>query len=798
MAKVKTPNQKSKYRALNKRLAGYVLLVEQIYDELNLEAAKLALTTDYDGSKPFRFKDFPNTRDRVQKLKKKFVEELKAVIYSGTSKEWKQSNLVQDLLADKVLKAFGVKHRGKKERVYYQVNSDALKAFQERKINGMGLSANLWNQAANYREELEYAISSAIQKGTSAVTLSKRLSKYLKDFPKLQKEYKQKFGKAVDCHDCEYRSIRLARSEINMSYRTAEQTRWQQMDFVVGYEIKLSAMHPGHDVCDSLAGKYPKDFKWTGWHPNDMCYVVPILSTEDEFWSDSTTSVNEVKDVPESFKKWVNDNRERIDQAEKRGTLPYFVRDNKEYAGLAKKKDTSVDAVLVDKTEVRVKAKKKYDTEYEAPFREDVFKDMTSDETFKMMSNGKVEDFEDFCKQADMKPEVMQELFEAVVESSDVYMAIDGGVLEKKIIGGDGLFKSSIETGKGTFSVIGEERAVKERLVFGLADDCPIEEFPKYGFLSQKGKMTYEQIVDWGYGDVYVCFDKNKVGGRSTITIGDSYHHNRYHEIAYLEKKIKETEDYIRFGWDEEQIARHKKDLERYQALLSKKTAWTSVAPPTRMDSPDAKALIGFSNRTDRVKDILYDGIDKLGDMSGQYVECQMYGKLSINDVARIEVSSVKRKKSLEKALKKAGLDIEIVPAQFDSRVKFLEGGITAYSGDWAKYAYSLHSSDVDNLGDYFINGLSKRFAGNTLAREKIGRTITDFVGMDDFVNLARRIDIGEASITEKRAFLKMFYDEMASGYKKGRFPKSWYDDYRKSLGGWTTDVLNKDLLNRS
>ena len=328
MAKVKTPNQKSKYRALNRRLAGYVLLVEQIYDKLNLEAAKLALTTGYDGSKPFRFKDFPNTSDRVFKLKKKFVEELKSVIYRGTSDEWKQSNLVQDLLADKVLKVFGVKHRGKKEEVYYQVNSDALKAFQERKINGMGLSANLWNQAANYREELEYAISSAVQKGTSAVTLSKRLSKYLKDFPKLQKEYKQKFGKAVECHDCEYRSIRLARSEINMSYRTSEQTRWQQMDFVVGYEIKLSAKHPHHDVCDSLAGKYPKDFKWTGWHPNDMCYVVPILNTEEEFWSDSTTSANEVKDVPEGFKKWIETNDKRVVDAKKRGTLPYFVKDN--------------------------------------------------------------------------------------------------------------------------------------------------------------------------------------------------------------------------------------------------------------------------------------------------------------------------------------------------------------------------------------------------------------------------------------------------------------------------------------
>lgn len=334
MARVRTPNQKNNYRELNKRLAGYVLLVEQIYDELNLEAAKIALTAGYDGSRPFRFEDYPQTKDRVNKLEQKFVDEMRTVIYRGTSDEWKLSNLVQDLLATRVLKAYGAKHRGKKTKVYYQVNSDALKAFQERKINGMNLSGNLWNQAVNYKKEMEYAISSAIEKGTSAVTLSKRLSKYLLDFPKLQKDYKEKFGKAVDCHDCEYRSIRLARSEINMAYRTAEQTRWKQMDFIVGYEIKLSAKHPCHDICDMLAGKYPKDFYWTGWHPNDMCYLVPILNTEEEFWSDSTTSINEVKDMPESFKKWVDDNADRLKKAKAKGTLPYFVKDNQKYIAI--------------------------------------------------------------------------------------------------------------------------------------------------------------------------------------------------------------------------------------------------------------------------------------------------------------------------------------------------------------------------------------------------------------------------------------------------------------------------------
>lgn len=61
-----------------------------------------------------------------------------------------------------------------------------------------------------------------------------------------------------------------------------------------------------------------------------MCYSIPILKTEDEFFDDEDApSVNEVEDVPQGFKDWIKDNEERIERAEKRGTLPYFIRDNK-------------------------------------------------------------------------------------------------------------------------------------------------------------------------------------------------------------------------------------------------------------------------------------------------------------------------------------------------------------------------------------------------------------------------------------------------------------------------------------
>lgn len=336
MAKPKTPNQKRKYSELNSRLAKYVALVEEIYEQLNLEAAKLVGNTGYssDAEIPFKWSDYPQTKKRISDIQEQFVEDIHAVIYRGTSEEWKNSNEVQDLLVNAVLKSYDAQVDGEKYKMYYQTNSEALQAFQQRKDKGFAISDKLWQQSSLYKQELEEAISCAIQKGTSAITLSKQISKYLLDFPQLQTDYKERFGKASKANDCEYRSIRLARSEINMAYRQAENQRWQQMDFVVGYEIKLSGSHHVDDICDQLKGKYPKTFIWTGWHPNDMCYKIPILKTEEEFWAwdgrgeAPTDSVNEVKDVPEGFKQWIDNN---IHRAKSWESTPYFIRDNKDF-----------------------------------------------------------------------------------------------------------------------------------------------------------------------------------------------------------------------------------------------------------------------------------------------------------------------------------------------------------------------------------------------------------------------------------------------------------------------------------
>ncbi len=144
---------------------------------------------------------------------------------------------------------------------------------------------------------------------------------------------------------------RLAATESNIAYRTADYERWQQLDFVVGIRVVLSNNHtlngePFSDICDRLSaplgskatkgrGCYPKDFKFTGWHPLCRCHTETILKTIDEMRADearilagepvSTQSENTVDDVPQEFKDWVEENEERIERAK---SLPYFIRDN--------------------------------------------------------------------------------------------------------------------------------------------------------------------------------------------------------------------------------------------------------------------------------------------------------------------------------------------------------------------------------------------------------------------------------------------------------------------------------------
>lgn len=326
--KPKIPNQKKAYNALNLRLIKYMSQVQSIYDRIAKEMAIALESTSYDGSFEFQFRDYPELNQIVNKLMSGYVSQMNGLIYSGTSNEWKESNIMQDLLARKVLRAYDFEKGGDKYNRYFQPNTEALKAFQQRVDRGMNLSQKLWVQSQALKKEMEQTISTAIERGQSAVVLSKRISKYLSDFPSMKADYAERYGRAASCLDCQYASIRLARTEINMAYRKAEQTRWQQFDFILGYEVKLSKRHPAPDICDDLIGRYPKEIVFLGFHPNCMCYVVPIVMSDEEYYN-SKQRVNNYMPLPSGLGSWIDKNCLRILSSSRKGTLPYWLRDNK-------------------------------------------------------------------------------------------------------------------------------------------------------------------------------------------------------------------------------------------------------------------------------------------------------------------------------------------------------------------------------------------------------------------------------------------------------------------------------------
>ncbi len=375
MTKPKLPNQKKAYKDLAKRLNGYTRKILGIYAVLAEESAKIATSTGYDGDGEFSFADYPRTSKRVDALLDYYSDNMQSLIYSGISDEWKNSETLQDLLAKRVIKTFNRKIGEAKQKAFYEHNNAAKKAFVERKVKGLGLSERIWNQRDDVKEALEKCLSTGIEKGMSAVKLSKRVSKYLNDYPLLAKDYKKKYGKAVTIQNCEYRSVRLARNEINMAYRSAEQERWARMDYIKGKEIKTTNnLNHKKDMCDLLAGIYPKDFYWTGWHVNCMCYAVPVIMSEEEYWSGEQP----YDTMPKKFTAWINDNKDKVKQSS------YIT----QYAKTSKRTDRQVKISVQNSSEVRAKLRELINDTLQKKFKEVQLPDNQTANRLYLKNNG--------------------------------------------------------------------------------------------------------------------------------------------------------------------------------------------------------------------------------------------------------------------------------------------------------------------------------------------------------------------------------------------------------------------------
>ena len=346
-------NHKKELDLLKARSQKYATNIAKMYSDAVNELLAIAQKVHTPEGEMFSFEANPKLAKQSSDVLRRLQAATTAAIKKDIKLEWAKGNEA----ADKFLASlFGKKVLNDPQFAgWTKRNGDALDAFLKAHTGGMVLSDRVWKTAEQLRDEMQMAISVSLGSGRSASTISREVRQYLREPDKLFRRVKvgtdadgnpiyrlseaaKKYHPGQGVYRSSYKNaMRLARTETNAAYRTADAERWEQMEFVTGIRISLSHNHPMPDICDVLAGDYPKDFKFTGWHPQCFCYAVPITVSEDKFVEmqqailrGETVDVSgeQITDMPENFVKWCEDNKGRIAKAKEDGTLPYFLKDN--------------------------------------------------------------------------------------------------------------------------------------------------------------------------------------------------------------------------------------------------------------------------------------------------------------------------------------------------------------------------------------------------------------------------------------------------------------------------------------
>lgn len=390
-----------KYAAgLFARTEQYADKVRQHYATAVEELLNLTAKGDLGSSGAFSFGDNTKLSEKANIILRGLYSAVYNEIKGGVTSEWEYANLSCDALIESI---FGKRLKENNHFArWFSRNQQAMDSFFMRKsaYGGLNLSQNVWKYVGNLKTEMEVALTISLGQGDSAATVSRKVRQYLQNPDMMFRRFRVKIGeekifdeetgeligtkpiygrrwkrKVIDpqtgavtwenfnprnyhpgkgVYRSSYKNaMRLTRTETNMAYRSAEQDRWQRMDFVVGYRVKRSNNHPEHDICDELSaannddtstrGVYPKDFVFKGWHPQCRCFVVPILASSDEFiqmqedilnGKEPKRSKGLIRKPNDEFYYWWDKNKERVETAT---SMPYWVQDNQDYINKKKK-----------------------------------------------------------------------------------------------------------------------------------------------------------------------------------------------------------------------------------------------------------------------------------------------------------------------------------------------------------------------------------------------------------------------------------------------------------------------------
>lgn len=307
----------------------------------------------------------PELRAALDKTMQQLNDDLTATIEQGSKDAWLRANTAADAvvaaMANNNAQLAALLNAGTNK----PQNDRALRAFQQREMQGLKLSDRVWRATEGMKLDMERAIEVALAEGVPAQKLSERVRELLKEPHRLYRRVRdkdgnlrlsqaaQKYHPGTGVYRSSYKNaMRVARTEVNMAYQASDSERWTRSWWVKGIRVSLSNNHTSPDskgrpaalvdICDELAGDYPADFKFTGWHPQCRCFATAITCEYSDIrdyyrrkraGEDMTgyTPPGTITEPPEQFKRWMADNSDRLAGAAQRGTTPYFIANNAKY-----------------------------------------------------------------------------------------------------------------------------------------------------------------------------------------------------------------------------------------------------------------------------------------------------------------------------------------------------------------------------------------------------------------------------------------------------------------------------------
>ncbi|WP_320983173.1 hypothetical protein [Bacteroides sp.] len=245
---------------------------------------------------------------------------------------WKRSDMKNDDFIREYIKGMSISSAAKEGMFTHSMS--AFSAFQkEVDAQGLRLSDRVWNITQQTKSQLEFYLDSGVAAGRSSNEISRDMRQLLDKPDKRFRRVRNDEGKLVlsrpmkDYHPGQgvYRSakmnaLRTSATTTNTAYRSADYERWSKQDFVLGIEIQRSANNRGPcKICDAMVGKYPKTFKFTGFHPFCICFATPIVMEPDNLadflLNDTVPQEQIITDIPQGAKDFVSENKDGLQSA---------------------------------------------------------------------------------------------------------------------------------------------------------------------------------------------------------------------------------------------------------------------------------------------------------------------------------------------------------------------------------------------------------------------------------------------------------------------------------------------------